>query len=1032
MTSSPFAEVIVNVEAALSDAYHYHIPADLRPALAVGHLVEVEFGRRLAQGLVVAFADSAPVEDTKPIIGLIDPEPVLWPWQIEFARWLSRRYMAPLNACFRLLLPPGLTRWADATYDVNPTWDGSGPLTEKQQALIDLLRARGDLRGRQIGRHIKKADWQPAATQLVKRGILRRASVLDPPRTRPRQVRLVELAAGWPRIGAAATELGGASKAADVLHYLSQLADPLPGEAEVRAATGAKESHLAALAAEGLIARLPAQTVAIANRGGRRRGTVLPAEQAGALARLPLDPDELPPDVLATLLDAGLIRLEAQPAALSLRVARGKVFGHILRLRRAETYGAVLELLAREARAVPLSQVYEQSGATLKHLSRLAELDLVRLSAAEVWRDSLADRDFAVAEPPELTLDQARVWGRIKLAMIEGEDDDSSDDEAFDDGWDDDAAGDGEHEGDGDNPATGDATDPMDATTPFLLHGVTGSGKTEIYMRAIDYALERGQRAIVLVPEIALTPQTVRRFAARFPGRVAVLHSALGEGERYDTWRRARQGLFDIAIGPRSALFAPLPNLGVIVVDEEHDASYKQTPPVPAPYYHARDAAIALAGFTGATVILGSATPDVVTYHRARAGRYQLLELPRRIMGHRRRVTEQAERLGVASRYQPFGQSGATADDAFSPLLPGSPAPPLLDDIMRLDDALTIPLPPIQIVDMRQELRAGNRSIFSRSLDTAVTETLARGEQCILFLNRRGTATFVNCRDCGHVMNCPRCGIPLTYHQPNLLLVCHQCGRREQNPAVCPNCGSERIRFFGLGTEKLEELVRQRWPEARPIRWDRDTTAAEGSHEALLADFIDRRADILVGTQMIAKGLDLPFVTLVGVISADVAIGLPDYNTGERVFQVLAQVAGRAGRGLLGGRVVIQTYQPEHYAIAAAAEHDYTGFYIEEMRFRTQRALPPFRRMVRLLVSDPVSDRARRMAEDMARVLGLAVRERALAATEILGPTPAFFGRLDGRYRWHIIVYTPDPHRLLDDLPIPRPWVVDIDPESTL
>ena len=454
--------------------------------------------------------------------------------------------------------------------------------------------------------------------------------------------------------------------------------------------------------------------------------------------------------------------------------------------------------------------------------------------------------------------------------------------------------------------------------------------------------------------------------------------------------------------------------MGVIVVDEEHDGSYKQTPPIPPPYYHAREAAIALAGFTGAVVILGSATPDVVTYHRAQSGRYQLLELPKRIMGHRRRIESQAERLHIESRYRPLTDGGEG------------------HDILTMDEALTIPLPPIQVVDMRQELRAGNRSVFSRALDAAVSETLARGEQTILFLNRRGSATFVNCRDCGHVMNCPKCGIPLTYHQPNMTLVCHQCGRREPQPHACPNCGSERIRYFGLGTERLEEMVRARWPEARLVRWDRDTTSEEGSHEALLAGFINRESDILVGTQMIAKGLDLPFVTLVGVVSADIALGLPDYNTGERVFQVLAQVAGRAGRGLLGGRVVVQTYTPEHYAIQAAAEHDYAGFYLEEIRFRTQRALPPFRRIVRLLISDPISDRAERMAKEMAQALNLTVRERALAATEILGPTPAFFTRLDGRYRWHIVVHTPDPHRLLEDVPIPRPWVVDIDPESTL
>ncbi len=999
METGPYAEVVVNVEVALSDAYHYHVPSDMRATLRVGHLVEVEFGRQLAQGIVVAFAGSAPVEETKPIISLIDPEPVLWPWQIDLARWLSHRYMAPLNACFRLLLPPGLTRWADSVYDINPYWDGEGRLTDVQRQLVDLLRERGDLRGRQISRVIRKKKWQAAAALLVNRSILRRASVLDPPRARPKHIRTVELIAGPNRIWAAAAELGRASKSADILHYLAESKDPLPVEADVLAATGATRKHMTALVDEGLVARFAPAEVVIPVPGG----DVLAAE-ADLVAQLPLSRADLPrPDLLPRWLDVGLVRLETTPPSAGLSIPPRQVMGQVLRLRKAEVYGRVLDFLADEARAVPVGEVYAATGATLTQLRRLAELDLVRLGDAHVWRNSLADRDFAPADPPELTLDQARVWGRIKVAMIE------ADDGALDDSWDEEDSA-----SEIDMARDGDALDPMDAATPFLLHGVTGSGKTEIYMRAIDLALSRGQQAIVLVPEIALTPQTVRRFAARFPGRVAVLHSALSDGERYDTWRRARAGLFDIVIGPRSALFAPLPNVGVIVVDEEHDGSYKQTPPIPPPYYHAREAAIALAGFTGAVVILGSATPDVVTYHRAQSGRYQLLELPKRIMGHRRRIESQAERLHIESRYRPLADGGEG------------------HDILAMDEALTIPLPPIQVVDMRQELRAGNRSVFSRALDAAVSETLARGEQTILFLNRRGSATFVNCRDCGHVMNCPKCGIPLTYHQPNMTLVCHQCGRREPQPHACPNCGSERIRYFGLGTERLEEMVRARWPEARLVRWDRDTTSEEGSHEALLAGFINRESDILVGTQMIAKGLDLPFVTLVGVVSADIALGLPDYNTGERVFQVLAQVAGRAGRGLLGGRVVVQTYTPEHYAIQAAAEHDYAGFYLEEIRFRTQRALPPFRRIVRLLISDPISDRAERMAKEMAQVLNLTVRERALAATEILGPTPAFFTRLDGRYRWHIVVHTPDPHRLLEDVPIPRPWVVDIDPESTL
>ncbi|MCP4356948.1 MAG: primosomal protein N', partial [Chloroflexi bacterium] len=274
--------------------------------------------------------------------------------------------------------------------------------------------------------------------------------------------------------------------------------------------------------------------------------------------------------------------------------------------------------------------------------------------------------------------------------------------------------------------------------------------------------------------------------------------------------------------------------------------------------------------------------------------------------------------------------------------------------------------------------------------------------------------------------------MPLTYHRPHMMLVCHHCGRREQSFAECPVCSSRRIKHFGLGTEQVEMLVQQQWPQARLIRWDRDTTAGRNTHERLLSSFINHESDILVGTQMIAKGLDLPLVTLVGVISADVSLGLPDYRTGERAFQVLAQVAGRAGRGLLGGRVILQTYQPEHYAIRAAAEHDYASFYIEEIRFRTQHSLPPFRRMARLLYIDPVNERGQREAEKLARGLRLHIREKALGATEILGPTPPFFNRIDGRYRWQIIIRSPDPVRLLEDFPVPRPWLVDIDPVSTL
>ncbi|MCB8952302.1 MAG: primosomal protein N' [Ardenticatenales bacterium] len=982
---SPFAELVINVEAALEGTFHYHVPQDMRATLRVGHLVEIEFGSRLAQGLIIRFDNVAPVPETKPIIALVDAEPVLRPWQIELAHWLSVYYLAPLNACVRLMLPPGLTRWADITLDVNPWWDGAGRLTEGQQALIDLLRERGDMRGRQIRRALPKVKWETAANQLVRRNILIKGSVLDTPRMRPRELRTVELIGGPRQIWAAARQLGRANKQADVLTYLGDSADPLPREEDVLAAAQATPAHVAKLVAAGLVRR-QAETVVWVTVAPLQE---MPAQWQTQLQQLPTATPDIPPNILAQLQARGLVTPITQPATLSLAMPPAQVLDHILALRGATIYHAILTTLSQAAQPVSLTDLYAATNANLNHLRRLARHDLIRFGSMEVWRDPLADRDFVPMQPPLLTNDQARVWGRIKIAMLAGLDDDDVGDEPD------------ENEADGPESA-----DESPAALPFLLHGVTGSGKTEIYMRAIDLALSQGRQAIVLVPEIALTPQTVRRFAARFPGRVAVLHSRLSDGERYDTWRRARQGLFDIVIGPRSALFTPLDNLGVIVLDEEHDNSYKQTPPVPPPYYHARETAIRLSQIVGATVIMGSATPDLVTYHRARAQKYQLLELPRRIMGHRQRISGQADRLHLTSRYTQQG------DDP--------------------DDALTIPMPPVQIVDLRQELRSGNRTIFSRDLQRAISETLARREQIILFLNRRGTATFINCRDCGLVLNCPRCDIPLTYHRPHMQIVCHHCGRREPIPETCPRCGSTRIKYFGLGTEELQERVQQAWPMARIVRWDRDTTAGKDTHETLLANFINQEADILVGTQMIAKGLDLPLVTLVGVISADVALGLPDYRSGERAFQLLAQVAGRAGRGLLGGRVIVQTYQPEHYAIQAAADHDFVSFYLEEIRFRTQHSLPPFRRLARLVIADPINERAQREATRIAQALRQEAQALALSATEVLGPTPPFFSRIKGRYRWQILLRSPDPTRLLRAVPLSAQWVIDIDPVSTL
>jgi primosomal protein N' (replication factor Y) len=509
----------------------------------------------------------------------------------------------------------------------------------------------------------------------------------------------------------------------------------------------------------------------------------------------------------------------------------------------------------------------------------------------------------------------------------------------------------------------------------------------------------------VLVPEISLTAQTVRRFEARFPGRVAVMHSQLTLGQRYDTWERVRRGEADVVIGPRSALFAPVSRLGLIVLDEAHDGSYKQSEPLPLPAYHAPDVAVELGRLSGAAVLLGSATPDLETYYRAAQGAYRLLELPHRIF--RAAAHKAGAYAGSASQW------------------------------------VSAALPPVRIVDLRQELRMGNRSIFSLPLQEALRQSLSAGEQAILFLNRRGAASFVLCRDCGHVALCPNCHIPLTLHRPASgprprqgaaspegRLVCHHCNHREPAPSRCPNCQSRRIRHFGLGPERGEETLRQLFPEARLLRWDRDT-ATGLDHERFLQAFVDHRADVLVGTQMIAKGLDLPLVTLVGVVSADTALYLPDYRSAERTFQLLTQVAGRAGRSQRGGRVIVQTYNPEHYAVQAASRHDYAGFYRQELAYRRQLGYPPFRRLVALRFSEVDPYRCRAEASRLGHWLSSEIRRLNLAA-DLIGPAPCFFSRLQGRYRWQIIVRTVDPAPLLSDVALPWGWSVDVDPISLL
>ncbi len=507
----------------------------------------------------------------------------------------------------------------------------------------------------------------------------------------------------------------------------------------------------------------------------------------------------------------------------------------------------------------------------------------------------------------------------------------------------------------------------------FLLHGVTGSGKTEIYLQALAEAVKLGRQGIVLVPEIALTPQTIERFVARFPGRVAVLHSHLSPGEQFDEWHKIRNGGADVVIGPRSAVFAPLPHLGLIIIDEEHEWTYKQHEQ--SPRYHARTVAIKLNEMTGCTVLMGSATPDVETYYRATRGEIQFLKLPERVT--------------------------------------------------PVENA---PLPTVTVIDMREELKENNRSIFSRTMTTAIDKVVENHEQAIIFLNRRGTSTYIQCRNCGFVLRCKRCDIPMTYHTDTESLLCHQCNYHMPVPQVCPRCTSRKIRYLGLGTEKLAQELELSFPKARVLRWDRDVTRGRYSHQRILDKFRAHEADLLVGTQMVAKGLDLPLVTLVGVMNADLSLYIPDFRAGERTFQLLSQVAGRAGRGPVEGHVIVQSYNPEHYAIRAASRHDYREFFDREIEFRRQLREPPFTRLAALLFAHANETRCREEAEKLATRIKEEMAEAGIAGIEIIGPAPAFIHRLRGRYRWQIILRGACLAEFLARIDPSPAWTIDIDP----
>lgn len=559
-----------------------------------------------------------------------------------------------------------------------------------------------------------------------------------------------------------------------------------------------------------------------------------------------------------------------------------------------------------------LSEVVRKLCVSTALLRKLESAGFLRIETRHLQRDPLANRKVLPSRPPVLMAEQIEALAVIRAAC-------------------------------GAKP---------DDRRPALLFGVTGSGKTEIYLQAIASVLERRHGAIVLVPEIALTPQTVQRFIARFGDTVAVLHSALRGGDRQQAWRRIHAGLARVVIGPRSAVFAPVAPLGLIVVDEEHEPSYKQDE---APRYHARDVAVMRAHLEGCAVVLGSATPALESWRNAQCGKYRLVKLTRRVDNRN--------------------------------------------------------MPKVQIVDMRGEMaRTGRMPVFSQMLVEAVTARLARGEQTMLFLNRRGFSASLMCLKCGHVSVCDDCSVSHTYHRHDERLRCHVCGASAPVPAACPQCGDKGFRFAGVGTQRIEHIAARLFPKARIQRMDADVTSRRGSHEQILAAFRSHAVDILIGTQMIAKGLDFPNVTLVGVLMADLSLHMPDFRAGERTFQLLAQVAGRSGRGVVPGEVIVQTFTPRHRAVLAARDNNFEGFAAGELSDRRELGYPPFRRLVCMTFrgekEGAVEDSAQRVQRDLSTALGTDV--------SVSEPVPAPLARAKKHFRFQILLRGPSAKRMTD------------------
>lgn len=943
-----------------TQSFHYLIPPELQEQLAPGQLVWVPFRHEQRQGVVLGFADHAPVHKVRPLTAIANADPFLQPYQVELAQWMSQQYLAPLWDTLLLLLPPGVTQGVDRFLQrtARPV---SHALNRDQRMILAWVEAQVQRTPyeevQKLLQTLKATD--EAVAELVQWGLIQEEVEPRAPKVRPRLERFVRLLGSTEEQNRRFHSVGRANRAADVVQAVAEAGGTVSWK-QLQRLVATDEKAIDGLVEQGL---LEWQGGDFVQRDDPDEPPKLSEAQARLVSWVEGQPDDVALPLRAVQAEGFSAKtIEATAARGYLRVVSAGVLTVRLKTqpyrvnplldewRGSSAVRSALHYLQASPVEVTPNEIFHGTGASPANLNALVKAGIVAVEGREVLRNPLAERRYPPSSPLALTPEQAAVWSELQRDLTRRDD-----------------------------------------HTPgrvFLLHGVTGSGKTEVYLRAVGETLAQGKQAIVLIPEIALTPQTVSRFGARFGEQIALQHSQLSAGERYDEWRRLRDGRAQVAIGSRAALFAPVPRLGLIVIDEEHEGAYKQghLPGFRFPAYHARDVAAQLAKATGATVILGSATPSLESYYRAERGDYRLLEMGQRVWA------QLAER--------PSSTVGTLA--------------------------------PVQIVDMRQELRVGNHSIFSRELQTALEETLAAQQQAILFLNRRGMNAFVMCRDCGWVQQCPRCDHPMTYHQGTDYLICHQCSMTVGIPNICPSCLSPRVKHFGVGTEQVEAIAQQMFPTARVVRWDRDSTRKKGDHERLLSLFANGQADIMIGTQMIAKGLDLPLVTLVGIISADTALRLPDFRSGERTFQLMTQVAGRAGRSTLGGRVVLQTYSPRHYAIQAAARHDYTAFYRHEAAFRQEHAYPPTAPLVRLLYNNASPREAEAGSSKVAEHIRLRLAQLGLPATDVVGPAPAFFQRIRGKYRWQILVRGTAARTLVRDIPLGVGWEVDVEPLSLL